>query len=277
MDAPPADAPETAPALEMRDVTVTSVRDATKVILEGVNWTVARGDFWVVAGLLRSGKSDLMALAAGITRPARGTYKLFGKEIATGFEHETLRLRLRVGLVFDGGQLVHHLTLAENIALPLRYHFDDGGAELDARIHALIELTGLEPWADSHPADVNRNWQQRIGLARALALKPEVLLLDHPLSGLDPRDAAWWLEIVSALAAGHPIVDGKPLTLVVTGDDLRPWQSRARQFALLKDRHFILLGEREKLAGHSEPLLQEMLPELTGVEPTRNPKSEPPN
>jgi ABC-type transporter Mla maintaining outer membrane lipid asymmetry ATPase subunit MlaF len=260
MAAPSAENPGNVPALEMRDVTVTSLRDASQVILEGVNWTVAAGDFWAVAGLLRSGKSDLMALAAGITRPARGTCKLLGREIATGFEAETLALRLRVGLVFDGGQLLHHLTLAENIALPLRYHFDDGGPTIDQRIQALVELTGLEPWAGSHPADVTRNWQQRFGLARALALKPEVLLLDNPLTGLDPRDAAWWLEIVEALAAGHPIVDGKPLTLVVTGDDLRPWQNRARQFALLKDRQFIPLGARTDLAGHAESLLQDLLP-----------------
>jgi ABC-type transporter Mla maintaining outer membrane lipid asymmetry ATPase subunit MlaF len=108
---------------------------------------------------------------------------------------------------------------------------------------------------------VNRNWQQRIGLARALALKPEVLLLDNPLTGLDPRDAAWWLDIVDALAAGHPIVDGKPLTLVVTGDDLRPWQNRARQFAVLKNRQFVSLGARADLAGHTETHLQDLLPQ----------------
>jgi ABC-type transporter Mla maintaining outer membrane lipid asymmetry ATPase subunit MlaF len=250
------------PALEMRDVSVTTLRDAREIVIEGVNWTVAAGDFWAVAGLLRSGKSDLMALAAGITRPALGSCRLFGKELVAGFEHERLALRLRIGLVFDGGRLLHHLTLAENIALPLRYHFNDGGAPIDQRIRALLELTGLEPWADQHPADVNRNWQQRIGLARALALKPEVLLLDNPLTGLDPRDAAWWLEIVDVLAAGHTIVDGKPLTLVVTGDDLRPWRNRARQFAILKNRQFIPLGTRGDLAGHAEPLLQDLLPEV---------------
>ena len=248
-----------APALEMREVTVTSLRDAGNIVLEAVNWTVATGDFWAVAGLLRSGKSDLMALAAGITRPPRGSCRLFGKELVAGFEQERLALRLRVGLVFDGGQLIHHLTLAENIALPLRYHFDDGGEKTDQRIQALIELTGLEPWAGSLPADVNRNWQQRFGLARALALKPEVLLLDNPLTGLDPRDAGWWLETVDALAAGHPLMDGKPLTLAVTGDDLRPWRNRARQFAILKNRQFISLGTRADLASHAEPLLQELL------------------
>jgi len=250
------------PALEMHDVSVTALRDASHIVLEGVNWTVVPGDFWAVAGLLRSGKSDLMALAAGITRPAHGSCRLFGQELVAGFAHERLTQRLRVGLVFDGGKLLHHLTLAENIALPLRYHFDDGGEQIDQRIRSLVELTGLEPWAGSHPAAVNRNWQQRIGLARALALKPEVLLLDNPLTGLDPRDVGWWLEIVDALAAGHPILDGKPLTLVVTGDDLRPWRHRARQFAILKNHQFISLGTRADLAGHAESLLQDLLPEV---------------
>src|SRR4026207_2428232 len=110
MDVTPAD--PSVPALEMRDVTVTALRDANHPVLEGVNWTVAVGDFWAVAGLLRSGKSDLMALAAGLTRAGRGTCWLFGKELVAGFERDQLALRLRIGLVFDGGQLLHHLTLA---------------------------------------------------------------------------------------------------------------------------------------------------------------------
>ena len=247
------------PAFEMRGVTVVSLRDASKVVLEDVNWTVEIGDFWAVAGLLRSGKSDLMALAAGISRPTRGVHHLFGRELVAGFEQERLALRLRIGLVFDGGQLLHHLTLAENIALPLRYHLGDH-ADIEHRLRALVEFTGLEPWADSRPSYVNRNWQQRFGLARALALKPEVLLLDNPLTGLDPRDAGWWLETVDALAAGHPLMDGKPLTLVVTGDDLRPWRNRARQFAILKNQQFVPLGTRADLVGHGEPLLQDLLP-----------------
>lgn len=250
-----------APALEMRDVTVTSLTDPAKVVLEGVNWTVAAGEFWAVAGLLRSGKSDLMAVAAGIMRPSRGTYRLFGKELIAGFEHERLELRLRIGLVFDGGQLLHQLTLAENVALPLRYHLG-AGSDIDQRIGDLIQFTGLEPWADSHPADLTRNWQQRFGLARALALKPEVLLLDNPLTGLDPHDAAWWLETVEVLAAGHPIMDHRPITLVVTGDDLRPWNRRARQFAVLKNHQFLALGSRADLAGNPDPLLQDLLPEI---------------
>src|SRR6266542_1535484 len=248
------------PALEMQEVTVTSLRDPANVVLEGVNWSVAAVDFWAVGGLLRSGKSDLMALAAGLTRPARGICRLFGEDLLAGFEQAQLALRRRVGLVFDGGQLLHHLTLAENIALPLHYHLSDGGTDLDARLRALVEFTGLEPWADSRPAQVTRNWQQRIGLARALALRPEVLLLDSPLTSLDPRDAAWWLETLDALAVGHAIVDGRPLTLVVTCDDLRPWLNRARQFGVLSHRQFVPPGPRRELGSHPERLLQDLLP-----------------
>ncbi len=258
MAATPSNPEPPTPAFEMRNVTVTSLRDASVVVLEHVNWTVMPGEYWAIGGLLRSGKSDLLALAAGISRPAWGVHHLFGKELVPGFEQEHLALRLRIGLVFDGGQLLHHLTLLENIALPLLYH-RGGGAEVSARVQALLEFTGLEPWADSSPATVTRNWQQRIGLARALASGPEVLLLDNPLTGLDPRDAQWWLETLENLAAGHAITGGRPLTLVVTGDDLRPWHRRARQFAVLKNQQFIPVGARAGLAAHHEPLLQELL------------------
>ena len=153
------------PAFEMRNVTVTAVRDASIVVLERVNWTVERGDYWAIGGLLRSGKSDLLALAAGITRPARGVHHLFGQELVPGFEHEQLAQRLKVALVFDGGQLLHHLSLMENIALPLLYH-RGATPEVSARIQALLEFTGLEPWADSLPAAVTRNCNPGCSVSR---------------------------------------------------------------------------------------------------------------
>jgi len=246
-------------ALEMENVAVTTLRDPSHVVLEAVNWTVQPGDFWAVAGLLRSGKSDLIALAAGLMRPGQGTCRVFGHELFAGFEQEELNLRLRVGLIFDGGQLLHQLTLAENIALPLHYHWGHLDFDLGPRLKALQAFTGIEPWMDELPNQVTRNWQQRIGLARALALKPEMLLFDSPLTGLDPRDAAWWVETVSALAAGHPILDDRPATVIITGDNLRPWAGRANNFAVLRDRRFVPLGTRGELSAHQEPLLRELL------------------
>jgi ABC-type transporter Mla maintaining outer membrane lipid asymmetry ATPase subunit MlaF len=247
------------PVLEMRDVVISALRDPSKLLLEDVNWTVKRGDYWAIGGLLRSGKSDLLAVAGALAQPTRGECRWFGETGEGLLEDERLAVRRKVGLVFDGGQLMNELTLAENVALPLRYHLEPEEAEPTERIEALIALTGLEPWAGKRPADVSRNWQQRFGLARALALKPELLLLDDPLSGLDPRDAAWWIEKLEALAAGHPLLAGRPLTLVVTGNDFRPWRGSARQFALLQDRSFVALGDRPALDAQHQPVLNDLL------------------
>lgn len=250
---------EASPALEMRNVAVIALRDPKWTVLRGVDWTVRAGEFWAVAGLLRSGKSDLLSVAAGITQPSEGTYRVFGQELLSGFEREQLSLRLRIGLVFDGGHLLQDLTLAENISLPLSYHLDHLQGDPRERLNALLAFTGLESWAQSFPGEMNRNWQQRIGLARALALKPDVLLLDSPLAGLDPLDAEWWLNMISELSAGHAILDRRPVTLVVTGDDLRPWQDRADRFAVLRNRELVVVGERASLHHHPEPALRDLL------------------
>ena len=252
-------------ALEMIDVTITALESPNRIVLENVNWSVATGDYWVIGGLHGSGKSDFVSLAASIMPAQRGIYRVFGQELRAGFEYEGLSARRRVGLVFDGGRMLNHLTIAENVALALRYHQNLTLAEASAPVEALLQLTELTARATAFPGDVSRNWQQRAGLARALALKPEVLLLDNPLTGLDPRDAIWWLDCLDQIAAGHPIVDGRPMTIVATADDLRPWKNRARQFAVLKNKKLIVLGNRSELAREETASFQELL----GIEPAK--------
>jgi ABC-type transporter Mla maintaining outer membrane lipid asymmetry ATPase subunit MlaF len=237
----PTEATAATPAIEMVDATLTSLVDPTRVIAEEVNWSVMPGDYWVVGGLHGVGKSDFLAAAAGILLPTRGTYRLFGKKIEHGFEQELIETRLRLSVVFDGGRLLNHLTLAENIALPMQYHLTLAHDELLARVTELLEAVDLLSLANAHPASLSRNRQQRIGLARAMALRPEALLLDGPLTGLDPTDANWWLEIMDRLAAGHPAMGGRPATLVATAHDFRPWRGHARQFAALRQKHLRLL------------------------------------
>jgi phospholipid/cholesterol/gamma-HCH transport system ATP-binding protein len=258
MTTPAAAQPEGGAAIEMVDATLTSMVDSDRVIAEHVNWAVMPGDYWVIGGLHGVGKSDFISAAGGILLPSRGTYRLFGKEIEFGYEQELVARRLRVGVVFDGGRLLNHLTMAENVALPLQYHVALSAEELAERVRQLLELVEGLDVADSYPASVSRNKQQRVGLARALTLEPEVLLLDGPLTGLDPADEAWWIAVLDRLAQGETLRKGKPLTLVATAHDFRPWRGHARQFAVLRRKRFRVVGQGALQALTEERLLQEI-------------------
>ena len=257
--APPT-APPKAPLIELIDAAVFAVDVPNLVTLEGVNWRIMAADFWVVAGLHGSGKSDLLATAAGLQPPERGRHLLFGQDPAKLSEDELLAHRLKMGVVFEhGGRLFNQLTLAQNIGLPLCYHHNRAETEAAETVAAMLEWIGLGATADSLPGRVSRQARQRTALARALVLRPEILLLDNPLHGLDPREIRWWLEMLGRLAAGHPNVGGRRMTLVVTTDDLRPWLKHGRQFGCLNQRAWHGLGDREQVVASDDPFVRDLL------------------
>jgi ABC-type transporter Mla maintaining outer membrane lipid asymmetry ATPase subunit MlaF len=249
------------PALEMTALSVESRQDPGSPILENVNWSVGAGEYWVLGGMHGAGKTDFLATLAGLAPPLRGGFRLFGREMpAAG--GQSLSEWLRIGLVFDGGQLFQNLTIEENVALPLRYHRSLAHGDIGHSVKTILEETGLSPWAARLPGTVGRAWQKRAGLARALVLQPQVLLLDNPLGGLDSRHLQWWLGALDQLFAGHGFLEGRPMTLVVATDDLRPWRNRAAHFALLQKRRLTPLGRHPQLAGLANPLVRELLAEL---------------
>ena len=242
----------------MRGVAVGALRDENSIIIEDISWSVALGDYWVVAGLQGSGKSDFLLMTGGLMPPAAGDYRLFGEPMPI-FDDARLPVRLRMGLAFETGQLFNHLTVEENIALPLRYHRDLSDADAHEQVQQILEGLELGQWADSTPGAIGRNWQKRVGLGRALALKPELLLIDSPLTGLDLRHTHWWLSFLDQLSKGHNLLGGRPATLVVTSADLQPWKGRARQFAVLRNKHLSVLGSWEQIASANEDLLHEIM------------------
>jgi ABC-type transporter Mla maintaining outer membrane lipid asymmetry ATPase subunit MlaF len=256
----PDPAPNKDPAvvIEMLDAGAVAMREAEVLVAEGVRWTVHSGDFWVVAGLQGAGKSDFLMMTAGVMPPSSGQYRLFGEEMPI-FEESRLGTRLRLGLVFDGGQLFNHLTILENVSLPLSYHQEMHRDQADELGQALLEALGLAAFAHNTPGSIGRNWRQRAGLARALTLKPEVLLVDSPLTGLDPWHTSWWLGFLDQLAHGHALLDGKPMTLIVTADDLTPWETHATQFAVLKDKRFLTLGTWAQIEAEKRELVRDLL------------------
>lgn len=252
------------PALEMLDVSIAASHAPEFPVIEGVDWTVQAGDFWVVGGSSGSGKSDLLATAAGLLRPVRGVHRLFGQELIQLDEEELIRQRRRVGLVFGNeGRLFNQLSIAENLALPLCYHRNCAAPEVRDRVEEILEHTGLSAMANRTPASVNRSLRSRVALARALTLQPELLLLDNPVRESDPTQRRWWIEFLSGLCAGHAVLSRRHTTIVVATDDFRPWLGAGEKFALIARNRWLTIGTRPALAGCEEPLLRELLHEET--------------
>jgi phospholipid/cholesterol/gamma-HCH transport system ATP-binding protein len=228
--------------LELNEVAVPSRRDAARVTLDNVNWTVRAHEFWVVNGPQGTGKSDLMFMLAGLTKPDRGRYALLGQNMGEHFGDEFLPNRLRIGFVFDDSRLLNHLTFAENIALPVRYHENLHAGEADGWVEALLKATNTIEFAHNTPSVVPGPWRRRAALARSLALRPEILFLENPLRGLDWRHSAWWIDFVQRLWKGHDLMRGRPMTIVASADDLRPWRDSGAQFATLRDRTLEVAG-----------------------------------
>jgi len=235
-------APVSDPAvIEMEEVSIGSLHRPDVTVLERVNWIVDRGQFWLVAGHHASGKSDLLMTAAGLAAPTAGDYRLLGEAMPI-YEDSRLEARLKVGLMFNGGQLLNQLTLGENVTLPLRYHRDLDEAVARERAASVIDALELNSWLDQMPGPVGRHWQQRVGLARALVLQPDLLLLDDPLSGLDARHTDWWVAFLHGLNLGKHPFRSRPMTLVVTTDTLSPWRGVATHCAVLGNGAMSTLG-----------------------------------
>jgi putative ABC transport system ATP-binding protein len=246
------------PVIEMRDVVIGAMNDPAYHMLEKVNWRVEPGEFWVIGAPPYSGKSDFLMTTAGLIPPVDGSYKFYGNETHI-FDESRIADRLRMGFIFENASLFYYLTVAENIALPLRYHHDLEPEEGARRIEELLQLAELKPIADVPPANLPRSWIKRAGLARALTLQPDVLLADNPLGGLEARHVHWWIRFLDELSRGHKSIEGKPMTIIATTDDFRPWRGGNRRFALLKDKTLVPMGSWEQLMSSNDPLVKELL------------------
>jgi len=252
-------------AIELAGVAVTHADATEAVLVRDVNWRIGSGDFWAVSGRQASGRSSLLMTAAGLNRPMAGTVRILGKDFAEAHEKDRVEWRRRIGYVFEySGRLFSHLTVAQNIALPLQYHGGKDENEIAARVDELLTMTKLQDYAGHMPSRLSLGVQQRVGLARALAptwgkgSTIEILFLDNPLSTLSPRECRWWLDFVRQLHENHR-AKGKPLTVVASADDFRGWLDVADLFAILEGGRFRVVGGREQLSASAEPVVRDFL------------------
>jgi len=179
--------PATEPVLRVVDLVK---RFEGRAVLDGVNLEVRAGETLVVMGGSGCGKSTLLRHIIGSLRPDEGYVELFGRNLNLLDEPEMNELRLRFGILFQSGALFNSMTVGENVALPLREHTNLDEQTIEIMVKIKLEQVGLREAVDLMPAEISGGMKKRAGLARAIALDPEILFYDEPSAGLDPVTSA---------------------------------------------------------------------------------------
>jgi phospholipid/cholesterol/gamma-HCH transport system ATP-binding protein len=237
---------------------VISVRGLTnafgeQVVHEDLDLDVRRGEILGVVGGSGTGKSVLMRSIIGLQQPQAGEVEVFGEPMIGRSEQDGLDVRRRWGVLFQGGALFSTLTVAENVQVPLREFYRDLDPVLLDEIAAYkVSMSGLPAEAGpKFPSELSGGMRKRAGLARALALDPELLFLDEPTAGLDPIGAAGFDELIKSLK------DTLGLTVFLITHDLDTLYAICDRVAVIADRKVIAVGTIPELLALDHEWIQE--------------------
>src|SRR5258707_11589865 len=224
-----------------------------RAVLDDISFNVHRGDTVVIMGRRGCGKSTLLRHMIGSMKPTSGSVKLFGEEV-TGMKERALeRVRLRFGMLFQSGALLASQTVGENVALPLLQHTDKSVDEIEEIVKHKLQMVGLTGFEDLKPDEVSGGMKKRVGLARALALDPELLFSDEPTSGLDPIMTAVIDELTLKLARG------RGMTAVVVSHDMTSAFRIATRMIMLGHGGIVAQGTPDEIRASSNPEVQQFI------------------
>ncbi len=239
------------PAIELRQVRKSF---GSQTVLNGVDLTVRPREALAVLGKSGAGKSVLLKLIVGLQKPDGGTIQIHGQGTSDLSPDQMDAIRMKVGYLFQEGALYDSLSIEENVAFPLRHHQDRlSEADMRNRVHELLSVVGMEKDAAKRPGEISGGMKKRVGLARALALQPDILLFDEPTSGLDPITAGEIEELMLKLKKEHEIAS------VVVTHDVHGARAVADRVALINDGTIVAEGTFDELAANQDPFVSRFL------------------
>ncbi|MBI1736552.1 MAG: ATP-binding cassette domain-containing protein [Candidatus Rokubacteria bacterium] len=223
-------------------------------VLDGLTFSVQKGETLVVMGGSGSGKTVLLRHIAGLLQPDRGQVRVFGLNIESLSEEELLPIRRRMGYVFQGAALFDSLSTYENVAYPLREHTNLSEDAITERVIRFLAHVGLgEDVLPKLPSELSGGMRKRVGIARALATEPDIMLFDEPTAGLDPTNSKMVGELIRELHVG--VCD----TAIVVTHDLDLTKMVADRAAILVEGRFAIIGSLAEVVESRDPAVQAFL------------------
>jgi phospholipid/cholesterol/gamma-HCH transport system ATP-binding protein len=224
-----------------------------RAVINDVSLQVHRGETMVIMGGSGCGKSTLLRHIIGSMKPTSGSVKIFGEEVTSMNEQEIISVRQRFGMLFQSGALLASLTVGENVALPLLEHTDNTPDEIEDIVRDKLQMVGLTGFENLKPAEISGGMKKRVGLARALALDPELLFSDEPTSGLDPIMTA----VVDQLTL--KLTRDAGMTAVVVTHDMTSAFRIATRMIMLGHGDIIAQGTPDEIRNSPNPEVQQFI------------------
>ena len=231
-----------------------------RTVLNGINLDIFPGESLVILGRSGCGKSTLLRHLIGLGRPTSGEILIKGQEITTIDWDKKVEIMKKIGMLFQSAALFNSITVGDNVAFPLREHTDLKESTIQIMMKMKLKLVGLTGFETFKPSQLSGGMKKRAGLARAIAMDPEILFCDEPSAGLDPVVSAGLDNLILKLKKAFN------MTMVVVTHELESVKIIADRIAMMHEGKIIAVGTKEELKKSTDPILQQFFNRQADVE-----------
>lgn len=222
----------------------------THPVLDNIDLDVYKGETLAVLGPSGTGKSTVLRSMIGLLEPNGGQIFIQGEDVSGLDEDGWNRLRMKMGMVFQYSALFDFLTVGENVAFGLRQHTDKSNEEIQGIVTQMLDLVGLPGTQDLYPAELSGGMKKRVGLARAIAVNPEIVLYDEPTAGLDPIMSRNISRLIKKTQ------EQLHVTSVLVTHDMQSAFYAADRVAMLYEGHIVAIGTAEEMKNSTNPIVK---------------------